>query len=112
MKFVLVFVLLWPLSSNCLAASPMLSSISVGNKLSLQQSDKKAKPSKSAKLKVRSRKDAIKRVKRQYKGKVLKASSTRNQGAPGYKVKMITNDGVVFYVHVDAQTGRVSRHSR
>jgi uncharacterized membrane protein YkoI len=43
---------------------------------------------------------------------VLKASSTRNQGVPGYKVKMITNDGVVFYVHVDAQTGRVSRHSR
>ena len=112
MKFVLVFVLLWPLSSNCLAASPMLSSISVGNKLSLQQSDKKAKPSKSANLKVRSRKDAIKRVKRQYDGKVLKASSTRIQGAPGYKVKMLTNDGVVFYVYVNTQTGRVERHSR
>ncbi|MDG1473676.1 MAG: PepSY domain-containing protein [Porticoccaceae bacterium] len=112
MKFVLVFVLLWPLSSNCLAASPMLSSISAANNLSSKQSDKKTKPSKSTKLKVPTRKDAIKRVKRQHKGKVLKASSTRNKGVPGYKVKMITNDGVVFYVHVDAQTGRVSRHSR
>ncbi|MDC0494432.1 PepSY domain-containing protein [bacterium] len=90
----------------------MLSSISAANNLSSKQSDKKTKPSKSTKLKVPTRKDAIKRVKRQHKGKVLKASSTRNQGAPGYKVKMITNDGVVFYVHVDAQTGRVSRHSR
>jgi uncharacterized membrane protein YkoI len=43
---------------------------------------------------------------------VLKASSTRVQGAPGYKVKMLTNDGVVFYVYVNAQTGRVDRHSR
>ena len=112
MKFVLIFVLLWSLSSHCLAASPMPSSISAANNLSLKQSDKKAKPSNSEKLKVPTRKDAIKRVKRQYKGKVLKASSSRIQGASGYKVKMITNDGVVFYVHVDAQTGRVSRHSR
>ena len=112
MKFVLVFVLLLPLSSNCLAASPLLSSMSAGNNLSSKQSDKKTKPSKSSKLKVPTRKDAIKRVKRQYNGKVLKASSTRVQGAPGYKVKMLTNDGVVFYVYVNAQTGRVDRHSR
>ena len=66
MKFVLIFMLLLPLSSNCLAALPMLSSISAGNNLSLK----------------------------------------------GYKVKMITNDGVVFYVYVNTQTGRVNRYSR
>jgi len=112
MKFVLIFMLLLPLSSNCLAALPMLSSISAGNNLSLKQSDKKTKPSQSPKLKVSTRKDAIMRVKRQYKGKVLKASSARVQGSSGCKVKMITNDGVVFYVYVNAQTGRVNRYSR
>ncbi|MGS0728214.1 PepSY domain-containing protein, partial [Shewanella sp. 0m-11] len=49
-------------------------------------------------------------AKRQYRGKVLKVQSSRVNGNPGYSVKLLSNDGVVFYVNVDAKTGRVSRN--
>lgn len=62
------------------------------------------------KLKVRSREQAIQLVKKQYPGQVLKAQSSRINGHSGYKVKMISKDGLVFYVSVDAQTGSISRN--
>jgi len=61
-------------------------------------------------LKVRSREQAIQLVKRQYRGKVLKAQSSRVNGHPGYRVKLVSNQGLVFYVSVDAQTGSVRRN--
>ncbi|ABV88251.1 PepSY domain-containing protein [Shewanella pealeana] len=62
------------------------------------------------KLKVRSKEQAVQLAKRQYRGKVLKVQSSRVNGNPGYSVKLLSNDGVVFYVNVDAKTGRVSRN--
>lgn len=61
-------------------------------------------------LKVKSRDHAIQLVRRQYQGKVLKAQSSQVNGHSGYRIKMLSNQGVVFYVSVDAQTGSVRRN--
>lgn len=61
-------------------------------------------------LKVASREQAVQLVKRQYQGKLLKVQSRRVNGHPVYRVKLLSQKGVVFYVTVDAQTGRVSRN--
>ncbi|MDR8523026.1 PepSY domain-containing protein [Shewanella fidelis] len=66
--------------------------------------------SQQQKLKVHSKEQALQLAKRQYRGKVLKVQSSRVNGNPGYSVKLLSNDGVVFYVKVDAKTGRVSRN--
>lgn len=66
--------------------------------------------SQSKNLKVTSRDQAVQLVKQQYQGKVLKAQSGQVNGHSGYNIKLISNDGLVFYVLVDAQTGRVSRN--
>ena len=64
----------------------------------------------SSNLRVGSREQAIQLVKRDYQGKVLKVQSSRVNGHSGYRVKLLSKKGVVFYVSVDAQTGRVSRN--
>ncbi|GIU28971.1 hypothetical protein TUM4433_17750 [Shewanella schlegeliana] len=69
-----------------------------------------ASNNKQQKLKVRSKEQAVQLAKRQYRGKVLKVQSSRVNGNPGYRVKLLSSDGVVFYVNVDAKTGRVSRN--
>lgn len=60
------------------------------------------------KLKVNSSAQAVQLVKRRYQGKVLKAQSTKTNGQLGYRVKMISREGRVFYIFVDAQTGNIS----
>ncbi|MBW8185571.1 PepSY domain-containing protein [Shewanella nanhaiensis] len=70
------------------------------------QSSRQAK----SQLRVKSKDQAIQLVKRQYRGKVLKAQSSRVNGNPGYRIKMLSNQGVVFYVSVDAKTGSVRRN--
>lgn len=64
----------------------------------------------NAQLRVNSSQQAVQLVQSQYQGKVLKVQSSRVNGNPGYRIKMLGNDGVVFYVSVDAQSGRVSRN--
>jgi len=64
----------------------------------------------SAKLKVNSRAQAIQLAQRQYQGKVLKAQSSNVNSHRGYSVKMLSKEGLVFYVLVDAETGRISRN--
>ncbi|WP_372871139.1 PepSY domain-containing protein [Shewanella sp.] len=44
-----------------------------------------------------------------YPGRVLKVSRSQVGGNPGYRIKMVSDDGKVFYVSVDARTGRVGR---
>ena len=44
-----------------------------------------------------------------FQGTVLKVSRSQINGGPGYRVKMISIDGKVFNVAVDARTGRVWR---
>ncbi|WP_346347757.1 PepSY domain-containing protein [Shewanella gelidimarina] len=61
-------------------------------------------------LKVKSSQQAAQLVKSQYPGKILKVQSARVNGNPGYRVKLLSKDGVVFYVTVDAKTGRVRRN--
>ena len=61
-------------------------------------------------LKVNSRAQAIQLAQRQYQGKVLKAQSSSVNSHPGYQIKMLSKEGLVFYVSVDAQTGRISRN--
>lgn len=58
----------------------------------------------SSNLKVNSTAQAVQLVKRQYQGKVLRAQANNL----GYKVKMISKEGRVFYLFVDSQTGSIS----
>jgi len=64
----------------------------------------------SSKLKVSSRAQAIQLAQRQYQGKVLKAQSSSVNSHQGYKLKMLSKEGLVFYVLVDAETGSISRN--
>jgi uncharacterized membrane protein YkoI len=61
-------------------------------------------------LVVKSSRDAVQRVSRQFQGQVLKIDAARVNGHPGYRVKLLTDDGQIFYVSVDAQTGAVKRN--
>lgn len=61
-------------------------------------------------LKVKSSQQAAQLVKGQYSGKILKVQSARVNGNPGYRVKLLSKDGVVFYVIVDAKVGSVRRN--
>ncbi|MEZ9820470.1 PepSY domain-containing protein [Shewanella sp. 10N.286.45.A1] len=61
-------------------------------------------------LKVSSSQQAAQLVKSRYSGKILKVQSTRVNGNPGYRVKVLSKDGVVFYVSVDAKTGSIRRN--
>jgi uncharacterized membrane protein YkoI len=60
-------------------------------------------------LKVRSRQQATQMIKGQYKAKVLSVLTARVNGNPGYKAKLLSRDGVVFYVYIDATTGKTKR---
>ncbi|PKH01558.1 hypothetical protein CXF72_15900 [Psychromonas sp. MB-3u-54] len=62
----------------------------------------------SSKIKVSSTAQAVQLVKHQYQGKVLRAQVSNSDGYSGYKVKMISKEGRVFYLFVDAQTGSIS----
>lgn len=88
------------------ASGTQLAGVSAASMSIAAQSSKKA----PQQLKVRSVEQAIQLVKRQYQGKVLKAQSSRVNGHPGYRIKLISNEGVVFYVSVDAQTGSIRRN--
>ncbi|ABM01505.1 PepSY domain-containing protein [Shewanella amazonensis] len=60
-------------------------------------------------LKVTSGDQAAGMAASRYPGRVLKVSRSQVGGNPGYRVKMVSDDGKVFYVSVDARTGRVGR---
>lgn len=60
-------------------------------------------------LKVKSRQQATSMVKSRYKAKVISVSSSKVNGNPGYKAKLLGNDGTVFYVYVDAKSGQMRR---
>ncbi|WP_242620313.1 PepSY domain-containing protein [Shewanella maritima] len=59
-------------------------------------------------LAIKSSQQAIARVQQQYQGKVLRVQSNRSGNS--YQVKMLSSDGRVFYVTVDARTGAVRRN--
>ncbi|MGI2179369.1 PepSY domain-containing protein [Shewanella frigidimarina] len=61
-------------------------------------------------LVVNSAQQAVQMAQRSYSGKVLKVQSANVNGHPGYRIKLLTNDGVIFYVLVDATNGSVKRN--
>jgi hypothetical protein len=61
-------------------------------------------------LVIKSAQQASSRAQSQYGGKVLRVQSSQVNGNPGYQVKLLSNDGVVFYASVNAVTGAVSRN--
>ena len=67
-------------------------------------------PSQSSGLLVANRDQAIQLVKDQYQAKVLKADKRLVNGHSGYRIKLISDKGIVFYVSIDAQTGSVTRN--
>ncbi len=60
-------------------------------------------------LRVKNRQQATQMVKGRYNAKVLSVQSTRVNGNPGYRAKLLSQDGVVFYVAIDAITGQMRR---
>jgi uncharacterized iron-regulated membrane protein len=54
--------------------------------------------------------EAVRRARQQYRGKVLSAETVRVDGRKIYRIKILTKDGRVKRIHIDARTGRtVSR---
>jgi len=90
-----------------LSATTAYARTSANQGSAISAADESSKRS-SNRLKVNSSAQAVQIVKRQYQGKVLKAQATKSNGQLGYKVKMISTEGRVFYIFVDAQTGNIS----
>lgn len=58
--------------------------------------------------KVSNAQQAARLVKKRTGGKVLKVERAKVNGNPGYKVKVLKNNGHVVSMKVDAITGRIS----
>ncbi|MGB5200245.1 MAG: PepSY domain-containing protein [Sedimenticolaceae bacterium] len=51
--------------------------------------------------------EAVLRARQQYRGKVLSAETVRVDGRKAYRIKILTQDGRVERIHIDARTGQV-----
>lgn len=107
MKITLV-LLLFGLSLLPLQEAVANNAVSKALKISIQSSEFLLNNS-SRDLKVKSRQQATSMVKSRYKAKVLSVSSNKVNGNPGYKAKLLGNDGTVFYVYIDAKSGQMRR---
>jgi uncharacterized membrane protein YkoI len=58
-------------------------------------------------LKINSAQQAASKVMGRYGGKVLKVSKQGVNGGPGYKVKLLKDNGQIITVVVDATSGRL-----
>lgn len=58
-------------------------------------------------LRINSAQQAVQLVKRQYGGKILKVQRQKVNGKPGYRVKLLKDNGNVVSVLVDAKSGRI-----
>lgn len=59
-------------------------------------------------LAISNSQQAARLVKSQFGGKILKVQRTKVSGNPGYRVKVLKDNGHVISVTVDAVTGRIS----
>ena len=59
--------------------------------------------------KVKNRQQATQMLIKRYSAKVINVQSAKVNGNPGYKAKLLANDGIVFYVYIDAITGQMTR---
>jgi uncharacterized membrane protein YkoI len=67
-------------------------------------------PNSQSDLAIRTPQQAMQRVRSQYQAKVLTIQTSQVNGNPGYRVKLLTDQGEVFYVLVDAKTGAIYRN--
>ena len=56
--------------------------------------------------------EAVRRARQQHQGKVLSAETVRVDGRRVYRIKILTKDGRVKRVHIDARTGRTVSRGR
>ncbi|WP_240778322.1 MULTISPECIES: PepSY domain-containing protein [Shewanella] len=94
--------------SPSFAGTSLVSALSSSARLQLVPGPKNNRQDNN--LVVTSSQQAIQMAKRSYSGKVLKVQSANVNGHPGYRVKLLTNDGVIFYVSIDASNGSVTRN--
>ncbi|UJF21343.1 PepSY domain-containing protein [Shewanella sp. OMA3-2] len=108
LKSVMILVSLW--CSLLCFSWPSYAQISpiVLNLVMLQQPG--PQNNKQQNLVIRSPQQASSRAQSQFGGKVLRVQPSQVNGHPGYSVKLLSNDGVVFYASVNAVTGAVSRN--
>jgi hypothetical protein len=59
-------------------------------------------------LVINNSQQAARLVKSKYGGKILKVQRTKVSGNPGYKVKLLKDNGHVVSIKVNAKSGRVS----
>jgi uncharacterized membrane protein YkoI len=67
-------------------------------------------PNNQSDLAIKTPQQAMQRVRSQYQAKVLTIQASQVNGNPGYRVKLLTQQGEVFYVLVDAKTGAIYRN--
>ena len=58
-------------------------------------------------LTIKNPQQAARLVHGRFGGRVLKVSKQNNRGRPTYQVKLITKEGHIIYVLVDAKSGRI-----
>ena len=102
--------ILWCLIGCCLA----ISSQQVYAELGSAQHKLFAQPIMYAKqrqkqpLKINNAQQAAKRVTSKHGGKVLKVQRRKVNGSPGYKVKLLKNNGQIVSKKVNAKSGKVT----
>ncbi len=57
----------------------------------------------------KSLKDAVSEARDRYPGRVLSADTERNGGRESHKIRILTDDGRVKRIRVDAESGRAQR---
>ena len=56
--------------------------------------------------------EAVRRARQQHRGKVLSAEAVRIDGRKVYRIKILTKDGRVKRIHIDARTGQTVSRGR
>jgi len=62
---------------------------------------------KKFRLKITSAQQAAQKVTSRYGGKVLRVKKKKVNGGPGYKVKLLKDNGQIVSLSVDATSGRI-----
>ncbi|MEH6465018.1 MAG: PepSY domain-containing protein [Shewanella psychromarinicola] len=108
---IMLSLMLAILSLTCSVSSyASVLSYSTGVNLSPGFNNSRQNNNQNNNLVVTSAQQAVQIAQRRYSGKVLKVQSANVNGHPGYRIKLLTNDGVIFYVSVDATNGAVTRN--
>ena len=92
-----------------LAAGPLVAGPFDGRGLTNQFA---APPAHSEKKRGISLDEAISRARRQENGKVLSAETVRDNGRRVHRIKILTRDGRVKHVRIDASSGRAAPRGR